>query len=95
MEPLMKKTSLAAIITTTFSLVLLESAEAAKNGMEKCQIIGYNQAGEEIGLIKEGMGDCPSATSTCSGTNKAGEKEAWIYLPKGACEKIQGGKVVK
>lgn len=95
MGSLMKKSSLTTIITTTFSLAVLEAATAAKDSMEKCQIVGYNQAGEEIGLIKEGMGDCPSATSTCSGTNKAGDKKAWIYLPKGVCDKIQGGKVVK
>ena len=54
----MKQSSLTAIIATTFSLAILESAEAAKDSMEKCQIIGYNQAGEEIGLIKGGMADC-------------------------------------
>jgi uncharacterized membrane protein len=91
----MKKSSLTTLIATTFSLAILESAQASKDEMEKCQIIGYNKAGEETGLIKEGMGDCPSATSTCAGSNKAGDKKAWIYLPKGVCEKIQGGKVVK
>jgi len=82
-------------MTATISILVIESANASKTSGEKCQIIGYNQSGEEVGLIKEGMADCKSETSTCSGTNTAGEKKAWLYLPKGVCEKIEGGKVVK
>jgi uncharacterized membrane protein len=34
----------------------------------------------------------------CAGIVKAGknaQKDAWIYVPKGTCEKIAGGTVVK
>ncbi len=90
----MKKSSLQSIITAAFSIVFIEPSHG-KNEMEKCQIIGFDKSGHEIGLIKEGMADCKSETSTCAGVNKAGEKEAWLYLPKGICEKIQGGTIVK
>lgn len=91
----MKKLTLQSIIAATFSLLALEGTQAAKKGMEKCQLIGFDKEGKEVGLIKEGMTDCHSMSTTCSGSNKIGDKEAWLYLPEGICEKIEGGTVVK
>jgi len=52
--------------------------------MEKC-----------AGIAKAGKNDCGTATSSCAGTaKKDNEANAWIYVPKGTCEKIAGGKVV-
>jgi len=59
-------------------------ALAAKEGMEKC-----------AGIAKAGKNDCGSATLACAGTSKKdNDPGAWIYVPKGTCEKIAGGKVV-
>jgi uncharacterized membrane protein len=59
------------------------AAEAAK--MEKC-----------YGIAKAGKNDCQTATSACAGTSKTdGQKDAWIYVPKGTCEKIVGGSTKK
>lgn len=90
----MKKLTLKSTVAAAFSLLTLEAVHASEMSMEKCQIIGFNKEGKEVGLIKEGRADCHSATSTCGGTNKGGEKSAWIYLPKGICQKIEGGTVV-
>lgn len=58
---------------------------AAKEGMEKC-----------AGIAKAGKNDCGTATSSCAGTaKKDNEPQAWIYVPKGTCDKIAGGTVVK
>lgn len=58
---------------------------AAKGDMEKC-----------AGIAKAGKNDCGTATSSCAGTaKKDNEPDAWIYVPKGTCDKIAGGKVVK
>lgn len=91
----MKKSTLTSVLAAAFSLAAIGSVQAAKEEMEKCQINGYNKSCKEVGLIKAGMADCKSATSSCAGENKAGDKEAWIYLPTGMCGKIQGGTVVK
>jgi uncharacterized membrane protein len=61
-----------------------QAAYAAKGDMEKC-----------AGIAKAGKNDCGSSGNSCAGTAKADrEKDAWIAVPKGTCEKIAGGTVV-
>ncbi len=52
-------------------------------GMEKC-----------YGIVKAGLNDCgTSKNNNCAGTSTYdGDKSAWIYLPKGTCGKIIGGR---
>lgn len=58
-------------------------ALAAKGDNEKC-----------AGVVKAGKNDCGTSTSSCAGTAKADrDPEAWVYVPKGTCEKIAGGMV--
>jgi uncharacterized membrane protein len=60
------------------------SAVAQDKGMtEKC-----------AGVIKAGKNDCGTSHSSCHGSiSMDGDKEAWVELPKGACEKIIGAYV--
>jgi len=75
---------IASAIAGLFTLGLSGQAFAAKVSMEKC-----------AGIAKAGKNDCGTATSSCAGTaKKDNEANAWIYVPKGTCEKIAGGKVV-
>ncbi len=61
-----------------------QSALAAKGDMEKC-----------AGVSKAGKNDCGSAGNSCAGTAKTDhEKDAWIAVPKGTCDKIAGGMLV-
>jgi len=61
-----------------------QSALAAKGDMEHC-----------AGIAKAGKNDCGSAGNSCAGTTKMDkEKDGWIAVPKGTCEKIAGGMVV-
>lgn len=47
------------------------------------------------GVVKAGKNDCATATNSCAGSVKVdAQKDAWIYVPKGTCEKIVGGTVV-
>ena len=49
------------------------------------------------GVSKAGKNDCGSTDGkhTCAGQAKADNlKTEWVYLPKGTCDKITGGKVV-
>ena len=55
----------------------------AQGNMEKC-----------FGVAKAGKNDCQTDHSSCAGTSKAdGQKDAWISVPKGACDKIVGGSL--
>lgn len=59
---------------------LVQAADKAKSNTEKC-----------YGVIKAGKNDCQTATNACSGNVKQdAQKDAWIYLPKGTCDKIVG-----
>lgn len=56
---------------------------ADKPAMEKC-----------YGIAKAGKNDCQTATSACAGTSKQdGQKDSWLHVPKGSCEKIVGGSL--
>jgi len=58
-------------------------ALAAKGDNEKC-----------AGIVKAGKNDCGTSYSSCAGTSKKdADAEAWIYVPKGTCEKIAGGRI--
>jgi len=57
-----------------------------------------DHAGEEqcAGIAKAGMNDCATMTNACHGhVDKDGDQMAWIYVPKGTCDKIVGAKIVK
>jgi len=70
-------TSLLTLTTT----ITTTSALAAATQTEKC-----------YGIVKAAANDCQTATSTCAGSStKDGQRDAFIFLPKGTCEKIVGG----
>jgi uncharacterized membrane protein len=53
-------------------------APAPKFEAEKC-----------YGVAKAGKNDCQTANSSCAGTSKRdGQGDAWIYMPKGSCERL-------
>ena len=86
----MLKTSLATTLISSFALALASTCQAADSEMEKCKI----NTSEGKSLIKAGMADCAGGPNSCAGANKAGDPNAWIYLPQGVCGKITGGTVV-
>jgi uncharacterized membrane protein len=62
------------------------SAQAAEApAVEKC-----------YGIVKAGKNDCQTSTNSCAGAvKKDGQKDAWINVPKGTCEKIIGASLTK
>ncbi len=59
-------------------------ALAAKGDNEKC-----------AGIAKSGKNDCATSKHSCAGQAKMdGDADEWVYVPKGTCEKIVGGKLV-
>ena len=70
----------AAAVTGAVALSTT-AASAADN--EKC-----------YGIAKAGKNDCQTAKSSCAGTSKTdAQSDAWVSVPKGACDKIVGGKL--
>jgi uncharacterized membrane protein len=53
-----------------------------KEGLEKC-----------YGIVKAGLNDCGADSHACATQSvKDSEPNDWLYVPKGTCEKIVGGK---
>jgi uncharacterized membrane protein len=77
---------LASAMAVAFSLAVQPSAEGGPAPMpkfehEKC-----------YGIVKAGQNDCQTTNSSCAGTSKRnGQGDAWIYVPKGSCDKVVGG----
>jgi len=47
-------------------------------------------------IAKAGKNDCQTAASSCAGTSKRdGQKDAWIFVPAGSCERIVGASLTK
>lgn len=74
--------ALASVVAAGFAAGSLQAADK-RGDREKC-----------AGIVKAGKNDCGTSYSSCAGTSKVdGDKEAWVYLPKGLCERIAGGMV--
>ena len=44
------------------------------------------------GIARAGKNDCATSSSGCSGSAKQdNQKDAWVYVPKGMCQKVAGG----
>jgi uncharacterized membrane protein len=56
---------------------------AAPAGSEKC-----------FGIAAKAMNDCAAGAHSCAGqSTMARDPKSFVYLPKGACGKIAGGKL--
>ena len=63
---------------------LASTAFAADDSKEQC-----------AGIVKAGKNDCATSANACHGHATAdATTEAWIYVPKGTCERIVGGRLV-
>jgi uncharacterized membrane protein len=57
---------------------------AAGDGKEQC-----------AGIVKAGKNDCATTTNACHGhVTEDANANAWVYLPKGTCERLVGGRIV-
>lgn len=75
-------TLMKAALASALALGLSGAATAAdKPAAEKC-----------FGVAKAGKNDCQTSSSACAGSAKRdSQPDAWIFVPKGTCEKIAGG----
>jgi uncharacterized membrane protein len=86
----MKKSSvlLGSAMAVALSMAFEASAQGGpapvpKFDHEKC-----------YGVAKAGKNDCQTANSSCAGTSRRNAQgDAWVYLPKGSCDKVVGGSL--
>ncbi|MBL0337800.1 MAG: DUF2282 domain-containing protein [Rhodospirillaceae bacterium] len=76
-----------ALVASAFAAALIVNSVtpvmAEETAQEKC-----------YGIAKKGKNDCQTAKSSCAGTStRDSQGDAWIYVPKGTCEKIVGGSL--
>ncbi len=65
------------------STALMTNALAATPEMVKC-----------YGIVKKGMNDCATASASCAASaTKDSQPDAFLFVPKGLCEKIVGGNL--
>jgi uncharacterized membrane protein len=79
------KSLAASAITAAIALALTGTAQAAekKTDGEKC-----------YGVVKAGKNDCKTLSSACAGhSTDDGQKDAFLVLPKGTCERLVGGSL--
>ncbi len=83
-----KRASAAKVVAGALTALLVAAPAsttlAADGDMEKC-----------YGVAKAGQNDCAAGEgTTCQGTSTAdGQKDAWIYVPAGLCEKLVGSSL--
>jgi uncharacterized membrane protein len=88
-DPLIRSAVAAALLAAS-SLALAQrvpgtGAEADRPNDEQC-----------AGVVKGGQNDCATSRNECHGHVKEDNNpEAWIYVPKGLCQKITGARVVR
>jgi|SRR5215831_2365532 len=67
------------------TLSIASTSFAADKNMEQC-----------AGVVKAGKNDCATSSNACHGhVESDANAEAWIYVPKGTCERIVGAHIVK
>jgi uncharacterized membrane protein len=46
------------------------------------------------GIARAGKNDCQTTNSSCAGTAKRdGQGDAWVYMPRGSCDKVVNGSL--
>ena len=78
------KSAMVSLLTLTTAATLVNTANSATTEtMEKC-----------YGIVKAAMNDCQTATQSCAGSaTKDKRPDAFLFLPKGDCNKIVGGSL--
>jgi len=74
---------IASAVAAAFSVAVNAGAQGGpapkpKYEYEKC-----------YGVAKAGKNDCETRSSSCAGTSRRNAQgDAWVYVPKGTCEKL-------
>jgi uncharacterized membrane protein len=78
----------ASAVAAAFAVPLVTLAQSGpaptpKFEHEKCYAVA-----------KAGKNDCQTVGTSCAGTSKmSGQKDAWVYVPKGTCDRLVNGSL--
>lgn len=73
--------AIASAISGLIALAGVTATPAVAAEKEKC-----------YGVAKAGKNDCATKSSSCAGTSKMDhQKDAFVVVPKGLCDKLAGG----
>lgn len=73
----------ASALAFAIGMTAAPTTADAKGKKEKC-----------YGVVKAGQNDCATATASCAGSSKKdSQKDAFIAVPKGMCDKLVGGSL--
>ncbi|MGE3319514.1 MAG: DUF2282 domain-containing protein [Candidatus Berkiella sp.] len=78
------KSAIKSVLALTAVSTIFSTTNAfAEQETEKC-----------YGVVKAGMNDCETSNQSCAGSAlKDGQPDAFVFMPKGLCEKIVGGSL--
>jgi uncharacterized membrane protein len=81
--------------TTLLRLALSGAFALSAAASAATQSVASGDKEQCAGIVKAGKNDCATSTNDChSHATVDSSAEAWIYVPKGTCDKIVGGRVV-
>ncbi|ASQ45223.1 BufA1 family periplasmic bufferin-type metallophore [Legionella clemsonensis] len=82
-KELLVASAITAFLTLTAADAVVANEKPSTQITEKC-----------YGVVKAGMNDCATATASCAGSStKDNQADAYIFLPKGICERLVGGRL--
>jgi uncharacterized membrane protein len=82
---------LGSAMAVALSLALDARAPSAQGGPAPVPKFEHEKC---YGIAKAGKNDCQTANSSCAGTSRRNAQgDAWVYVPKGSCDKIVGGSL--
>ena len=77
--------AISSVLALSGAAFVSSALAAAEEDKEQC-----------AGIVKAGKNDCATATNACHGhVTSDANAEAWIYVPKGTCDRIVGGRIVQ
>ncbi|MGQ0657538.1 MAG: BufA1 family periplasmic bufferin-type metallophore [Chromatiales bacterium] len=78
------------VVTSALASVLALGLAASSNAATE----DHSKDEKCAGVIKAGKNDCSTSRNAChSHVTVDGDPEAWIWVPKGTCEKIVGARL--
>lgn len=80
------------LINAAIGLLTGAALAGPVTGAERPGLVFCAEQEKCFGVARSGKNDCATSTSSCAGTAKQdGQKDAWVYVPKGSCQKLSGG----
>jgi len=84
----------AVLSTAITSLLTLGTLAIATTTYAAEALVVCKEQERCYGVSKASKNDCSTSSSVCAGTAKQDyQKDAWLYVPKGSCEKLAGGSL--